>query len=1188
IVFTYNGIQYEATKSPEATYNSPEWKVTSKGTETSIAQTVRNNYKTVNASSNAYTFEELEGLYIEIANFRWSRIKSGSWATWSDVENYLTTEAYKESSEIQEVRSKLKYIQSSQVTARAGYSGARPDGLYPHESLNGHFLIDLEGTNAKNNSAIFAGYDKQYLYPGQLQINLGLVTRDVTHLQLSTDIVNTTVSINGHDTEYVYGEKESSYHQYIYEEDYDYSKDASNITNKNGVAVYTEDNVEFYVTYESTIRNLKMTPTAMTKIKDYFNKEFTWAESYKTTKGYTINGIEVTLHNSNGETPLSAKATPIKNNLIASAYYYNDITIGETYISGSDYITVRITYKLVGNSDNAKQVLLDNLSRVEDGERKYSQTLTLEAENGTTVSGEISYAMVINHYAEITEYRTREGYIDRKSHPDNFSIAEYEAGIKKFQEAREAYNKVFKNNPNDSRLTELRLAAKLAEENLGVMLENDASTTILTLSNSGTERSLVGNVWEAIDATTASSLELQSEYGNRYVTYDGSKAEYKENVNIEGITVELVELEPVKDSNVNIATQQLTQAVRARTTTASDGSYEFSSYIAGDYAIRFVYGNEGNEISSNLTTNSYDETNEPGDADYLPINGQYYQSTKANPNTDSTTYWYYNNDKENRSDITLIDNNELFGNRYSDAYDDSYTRLTQMNATVVEGDNINGSTSSEYNYDGNIEVQTTRTTDPIYAYTSTMELEVEYVRTTATGNKDNSWYKYSVSNVDFGLTPRAYNDVNVSRYVSNIKLYTEGSTDPLINIDFDKNGERIITENTVGEGYVVGTLNQNAVYLDDLIHINYEQLIAQRAHLEITYSVIVSNDSKYDAENRIYDTIKYIKDANGKTISVVYYGENTQNLVNYETRKAVGSMIYHNAPNEENSASNIQNEERIGNNRLNTCVVNSSFSEGNIEKITSSAKSIVDYPTEPLDFAGKNYLDKDINENWVETKPDEFVSSRENYKIENGEIELLGVVGEEDSIMTTSHILKAKDESPLLQNLLPGESASDKLVLQHTLSTTVEDVSGDPSNTDLSGNDIEYSNLVEITRLSNTAGKIIDTEGYDITGEKDAETSRVRRIADLETTTETAKISDGTEVVAQVSEFEATVYDQSNKEKVVQLTPTLSTGKSQSTVIAPPAGLSKNDNIATYAGIALTTLTVLAGGIILIKKYVIV
>ena len=1201
VIFKYNGIEYKATSSARQDYNSAGWAVSSKGAESSSATRLRDDYKNITANKLEYSYQEIEALYIEIANYRWSMINSGAgYPSWDNVKNYVINELYRDEVERNEVRRKLEYIEKSLITARAGYSSEYKESeLYPHSSLGTLFMIDDNLVNTGKTTAEFSGMTIPNAYPGQRQIHLGLVKRDVTDLELTTDIVDTTVSMNGYDTIYNYGNGKTAYHQYIYKEDYNYETDARN----DGIAYYSEDNVHFYVTYESTIRNSTLTPTALTQIVDYCNSEFNWKQSYNTTKtGVTIPGFKVLYYENASSTPvdITSSATVNTQNVVIPGatqnYKANYVNLNRAYsLSGEKHIKIQLTYELVGDttgdSANAKAVLAKYL--LKDGEYSSIQTI-----NGVAL--ELSNSWKVGHYSEITGYATEGGYLDRDSHPGNFNVTTYESLVKAYQEA---YEKWYLDKTEENARNAKRIETKMTS-----LREDDAFRNVLELSNSSYSRVLKGNVWEAIDDTVKSSLELQDEYGERYVKYDadGNKA-------LGGIKVELVEL--LKNGeNENGETQ----IVRAVTRTNADGSYEFKSYIAGDYTVRFVYGdydntedysesNRNGVIKSKVSTNTYENE---GEADYLPINGQYYQSTKANPNTDTIPaecnirskikYWYYNSaDKNYRNDDIHISDNSEYQERYSDAYDDSYTRLTQMNAVVVAGDEINGSTSSEYNYDANINVQTVRSTDPIYAYTSTMELEIEYVRPSTIGNKNNKWYKYDISNVDFGLTPRAYNDVNISRYVSNIKLYTEGGTEALINVDFDQNGNRIDNENTVGKEYIGDTLDSVINYKDGIVHINYEELLAGRAHLELTYEVIVSNDSKYDEENKIYDKIKYIYENNngtGKIVGVVYYNEETSNLVNYETRGDNGVIMYHNAAeSSEYSTNNIAKEYRNQNvpsrdtaprtDRIKAYALVTNYNDRDESKIiTSTAKNIVDYPMSPLDFTGQNYKGETINVNWIDTKPEEFVSSRENYKVENGEIDLLGEVGKENSVMTQSHILKATPTSPLYSELKPGDTIDDKIVLQHTLSTTSEDINGNPKDTDLTGLDIEYSNLVEITRLNNTAGKIVDTEGYDITGEDAAETSKVHNISDIDTEEKTTESGN----TVEVSEFIVNGKDEYGNEVTIRLTPTLCTGKSQTTVITPPAGLPQSDSFATYAGIALVTLIVFAGGIVLIKKYVVV
>lgn len=255
VTFKYNGIEYEATTSSEAEYNSDLWKVTSKGGE---INTGRDNYKTVSNTNQAYDYDEIASYY-----------------------NPGNTNSSKDPDV-------LKYIERSMATAKAGYSSGNPNGTYAHSSLGDRFMLDSDFTNSENTVVDFAGDRVPTILSGQMQVHLGLKERPSTDLELHSDIVETTVSMNRHDTKYEYGKNDAGYKQYIYEEDYNYATSP----NSDGIAYYTEDNVHFYITYQIDVTNTTGTSTRLQEIVNYYNSEFSWKSSYTTTKGNVIPGIK--------------------------------------------------------------------------------------------------------------------------------------------------------------------------------------------------------------------------------------------------------------------------------------------------------------------------------------------------------------------------------------------------------------------------------------------------------------------------------------------------------------------------------------------------------------------------------------------------------------------------------------------------------------------------------------------------------------------------------------------------------------------------------------------------------------------------------------------------------------------------------------------------------------------------------
>lgn len=1099
VEFRYNGMAYKTTKSEAAEFNSEDWAVTSKGSDLiSSRNALASKYNTVSYDTKVYDYYELKGLYTEMAKNTLAYIQTNKAYP---ADPYALIGSHPEDSEI---ANKIAYMRSSEVKAYAGYnsiesgigSGAS-NGTYAHVSLGNRYMIDGATINYPDKEVIFAETSTKKAYPGQLQIHLGLVEKDKTDLSLVTDIVKTTVSENRYDTTYNYNKDLSSYHQYIFEEDYNYAKAPNGTIPENGIAYYTEDNIDLYVTYKITLRNDTSVAAAPLQIVDYYNSRFSFDEAgYTTTKGNYIPGITVNGYRVSGATSNSGYRTKY-NNTASGDFKALYINLGQNaMISGpDDKIEVELTFKLTDKNGHGTEVLKEMLHQENTEGRK------------------TRYWEILN-YAEINAYYTANGYLDRDSHPGNFSINEFEDLLKAYREAYGEYQ--WEPTEDNSRKVKLALG-RLTDHR-----EDDAWKVELILSNNGYERELTGNVWEAISDEVKSSLDLQKGYGDRILTYDSNG-----NLALGGIKVELVEL--LKGDDTEVGANQI---VRARTTTAEDGSYKFKNYIAGDYVVRFIYGdyeNTDQTIYSKVSTNTYEPKEE---ADKLPINGQYYQSTKANPDTNSKKYWY-GEKAFNEGTLTV---SGVTNARYSDAYDDAYSRLTQMKSDIARSAN---STSSEYEFDGAIEVESTRHTDPIYAYTSTMEFEIEYIRPETTGSVNNSWYEYKVNQIDFGITPRSYNDLNIDKYVSNIKLYKpDNSNELIVDANFDENG------NMTGSSIVSHELQSNS-YLDGLINIWYNDELLQGAKLEITYKVRVLNESLHDSDKKIYDTIKYIYSGN-RVVGIAYYDEDTEKLVAFENddlRNRTDTIVYHNLNEGADYSSTVltnESKRRSENaeNRLRRYSLITGYNVGNAEIIKSRATNIVDYVGLPLDFTHSNKLGETVNRYWVDTNKDDFLSSRERemYKARNGE----------QLLTSYDHIVRATNDSPLYKELIPGMVAEDDIMLSVILGGSASGAS-----------DYEYSNLVEITRMANDAGKIVDVEGYDINGKTDPETSKVRHIGEL---------------------------DGENP----KYTPTLTTGKSATIIITVPAGLNLVENVVeSNLGIVLVALILLTGGLVLIKKYVI-
>ena len=1113
VEFKYNGVEYETTKQgAPAEYNSEEWMTSAKAVQEGEPNV---DTKVIDKRDKAYNYEELSTLYAEISALALKHIRTNT-TEQLDMEKIrqqvegMHQDGVEEGNPKQdpEIKKKMQFIRDAEVKAYAGYSnlGKGKSETYPHESIRKTFINNIHPINP--------GYTKvenakdpnvPLLYPGQRQVHLGLVTKPGIKLSLHSDIVDTTVSMNNYDTTYDYFKGESNYHQYMFEEDYHYKKanggeEGEHIT-EDGIACYTEDKIHFYITYDIQVTSHSTLQTNIDKIVNYHNKHLQFnSQGYTTTKGTKIDAITSYTGTEPPEkltNELGVSAEPISGldglKDVEDRYKALLITIGDNQIEEGEANAkhVRITFEMIKDDDANSEKEKKNAEAILD-EKLWQDKRNPEED----VMNMVMRSWILGNYSEIYQYSTEEGYLDRESRPQNFIIKDFEEANKKFQKAFIEY--ILSGGAGDEH--EQRRWYNRMEQ----IRESDAWYVGITLTNNIYTRILEGNVWEAInwsedsDKRIVSSLDLNIDASggagkDKYATYleaenlkdrEGNAID-KSKLNLEGIKVELVELvkdRPVisdkeYDSSVydHKESEGCTQIVRAVTKTDTEGKYKFESYIAGDYTVRFIYGGEdteidGKPIESKVSTNTF-TTEEPDFEeeypDYLTINGQYYQSTKANPNTNTTRYWYKDKDYEERgSEEKEVENEDLL-TRYSDAYDDAYSRRSQMLSDIKEqGDGIKiedeksrkaidkdplspsepgtkAPTSSDFNYQGNISVEGAWHDDPIYAYTSTMELEIEYIRPEIAGNRENEWYSYEIKDVDFGVTPRAYNDVDIKQYISNIKLFNQdknGAEEKIeADVDFNEEGKRI-DENgnemsaTEAEGIygklvhdLIDDIKQNTLQ-DGKYLIEYEQEMLQNLRVEFTYSIIVRNKSLYEKTNEneneeddddegVYDKIKYIYKMGGselEVIAVIYYqedgsttteqGGNLEPLVFYENDKKDNgeevlredTIVYHN--NIKDGEQYYSKECLSGENRMKSY----KSSEGNDKRtdnfveiknakidetskiITSQVEKIIDFVNEPLQFRRpEDEKTGEIlqNKNWMKVGSEDFISSRENYSI---------------------------------------------------------------------------------------------------------------------------------------------------------------------------------------------------------------
>ena len=1049
-----------------------------------------------------------------------------------------------------EIFNKLQFIYDSRLSAYAG--------RYTKE---GGIVSEVKEEENKNITTY-----GEYRYA-----NLGLMKRDNVNLELKKDLYEATISINRYDETYKFNSGIGEYKQYVYEEDYNYKGNPNNPGEllSDGIAKYDDDEIELYLKYKITVENKFDVPTKLTEVVDYFDYRFCYKDEYITTKGTKLAGVEVSRGAASAEVGTryyKASEIGLSGTDKYSAVYvkFND----EPELGEGEKVEIYITIKL--GKDNEPKIA----SKYEGGNKMAREILYdfIRAKDDNAV-------MPVQNYAEINGYRTKEGNLDSNSKPGNFVV-------KEFEEAKDKYDEAYKNHDREEFTAALDRIKDIRQDDAWSVLTNISNNLEKKPENNEKHeyyhRTMSGNVWEAVTDKVHTGTNL----------YNDELLEYIKNNGLKGIIVELVEVEEVTGN----------QYVRARTVTGDNGEYLFRNYIPGDYSVRFTYGASGDNYGDSGNKDNYSDaqnmsidgisrnnyTNHNGEI-FNGVNGQYYQSTKANPDTDKVKYWYAKYTGEgNNIKYEASTNPGVVGDknttRYSDAYDEVTSRIDQIEAQTV-GDKalknsegkaeVNNSWSWNYEWDGVESVQRengNKHIDQVEAYTSTMKVEVEYTKENVTGNQNYDYYRYKVEEVDFGLTPRAIADLEIDKYVSNVKLYLQDGTKQLdVDFNYDPATGKITTYNYTNESKYQNIVlpNYNSIQdLDGLITVLFDEQEYNGTTLEVTYTMRVKNTGEMNTLTYFYENKPGSE--RDKPIAVAYYNghrENLESLVYYEQdRQKAGitkPIVKHNTDAKKFEIKNAGYDLGID--------------------VKTRATNIVDYVDPSLTFTQESQAklqnDKkegrkgpiDINKNWEITTTPEFNSTR----LIDSDADAKEIMTKYNTIIRakggetyTSYLqyladcangIEAntynKQEDPdnwsiLYTPLVAGEEVETKLTLSKVLQTTSTET-----------NDYQYSNLAEITKLENYAGKSIYMESYDIDGALE-------------------KHPDGIEQRPETSKDPTRIY-----EKIVDHK-TLGTSKSETVIIRTSEGLNKLEEIEANLSIVFIALIILAGGIVLIKKFV--
>ena len=661
------------------------------------------------------------------------------------------------------------------------------------------------------NMVLRGGSSGEYksIYDGQFYINLGLWRRQEFDMALKKDIFKAALKINGKTMVYDYTQREMNandgvnspsgqdnntawdinvrvedgyydnpvtYNRELYEADYNFDSEA---------LAHPGSDLEVYITYMITVRNQSQSIEGkITEVVDYYDEDYT----LKPNLSWIVFGYGGVDDNAYYE--MMAQDQEIiddsSNSLIGALGSSAETSDQSIYQSTGSISGCKATY-VAGLKDHSLQsgesaciylTFQVNRGEGDKGNRlKIKETKDNIAEingfktfyrDGTTLPNEVTKGS--GDIAGLVDRDSNPGNVDDDLAGKNLEAGQYEYYFEDDTDRAPGLNLIINNIPRQTN---------------GIVWEDDRTEKI--------DGAIIGN-----------GIKDENEIG------------------IAGVTVELVE----KREDEGKQSEYIWQQVKS----GSDGSYKFEKYIPGDYIIRFKYGDtdetalidggsnqtsyNGQDFKSTLYQIQLSDGQTSGLAqnDKTDTDGRYkgyvdtalqnerakYSPEKGQARDDTFGY-----------DIAEADKDE----NYSDAKDLWTIGDEQIDVYVISGNSTSFALNSGYSLQGRETVNEyssgeltnyraevlaspyTKSKD-LYeefkaktwmtAETGVMVVEVEYNRqqtgfteakdeNVATGdNKVNG--KYTLANVNFGLTERPKAQLEIDKSIENINLTLANQT----------------------------------------------------------------------------------------------------------------------------------------------------------------------------------------------------------------------------------------------------------------------------------------------------------------------------------------------------------------------------------------------------------------------------
>lgn len=1070
---------------------------------------------------------------------------------------------------------------------------------FPFYTVDPRFDISAWNEDTKNKTITDAykiTYKFEAIYNYCLSINLGLVEREAADIAVEKDLTEALVVVNGKALKYKFSsavdledpnfskvlykqlavaDSQIGYKLGLYKGDYYYRASVYDGTDTGNALKGFYDKtlklplesteMEVYLKYNINVYNQSETyDVIIGEIADYHDSSLSLITSQEYRYVQSLDGKDV-----NNVIEVAKPSTlSVNGNTENVDWKYNKSYSGSDGVNYNKIVTNVLNNKKLSTGERAIITVTFKIEKDKINDSGIKDAIKLGQKHNVAEVTEFT-----SYYSEISDNKWSKsgdisGRVDENSAPDNVNIVEFN-------------EKSYYEDDTDSAPI---ITVELLEEQRTIsgMVWDDAQTTDVGYGQkvgNGYYKADEDKIIKDLTTEIYESISIPKTYDNGEFVKDGNGDIIYEEYQFAWPTdTKYVEL---GNHSINDLTG-FSQAV----VTDDNGEYSFNNIPAGNYKVRFVYGDKLIGTENKDSQEVY--------------NGQDYKTTSYQIG--------FNNDRDNDGYVDNewhdITNSELSKSRVNDARDNEARRLyISAKSEMLSFDNttlLSTADDIDANHDklfGNYHQFKNNpvTGDGYYMYAETAKINlgieniynVKYTTEDINGvevstvdgnvnqaNKDNTRFVYNIENVDCGLEERSKTKMTIDEQIKEVKLITSDTNvilDAIYDISYTLNPDgKIISSVKLNKSESKGfddhikSLNRNN-YNQGYRYIAAQGDIFQGAMIEVKYQISVFNMSETD---RISKKLEDLWNDLNKS--------NSNNILKEELNK-ISTNLY----TENKGRVYLDNNEYIG--------IGYGSLFGSVYYLGSQASDkdviaktkiyqMINYIDPDIEFSNTNNLSKD--QSWSNTEIEYLL---DNHLIDPSIVQILDkdgrVTGE---TYATRQTLEKDERFSIISDKLQEYKSESKNNLVLAINNNVDQDTG--SNPDfmkylepyMANNDTDKSvgtisltvsrtytsefdpadidNLVEILQFENTAGR---RDSRNISGNANP-----------------YKLDNNGEPVGIYAVTQGKEKDASATEVIT---------------LSAPTGLDANESMfMQFAIVVIISMSIIAVSIILIKKKVLI